>query len=281
VLRETISGIGFGALTLLLILVAKLLVTATCIGFGFPGGVISPTLLIGALFGTLFAQLVPATLLDSYSAISVYAICGMVAVMSPVIGAPMTALLLVFELTRSYEITIAAMLAIVFANLLASSWYGRSLYDQQLANRGIDLSLGRERAYLQHHKVVELLTQALPVMTWSASLAAARERMSTQQTTSIVVVDAYQGYQGILFQQQLDGLEDDRAISTIELSPAPQFDDNTSVWEAMQVMRTYMGEAIAVIDSASGRYLGAIPESAVISAYLDATDSLRREEHEI
>jgi CIC family chloride channel protein len=193
----------------------------------------------------------------------------------------MTALLLVFELTRSYEITIAAMLAIVFANLLASSWYGRSLYDQQLANRGIDLSLGRERAYLQHHKVVELLTQALPVMTWSASLAAARERMSTQQTTSIVVVDAYQGYQGILFQQQLDGLEDDRAISTIELSPAPQFDDNTSVWEAMQVMRTYMGEAIAVIDSASGRYLGAIPESAVISAYLDATDSLRREEHEI
>ena len=281
VLRETISGIGFGALTLLLILVAKLLVTATCIGFGFPGGVISPTLLIGALFGTLFAQLVPATLLDSYSAISVYAICGMVAVMSPVIGAPMTALLLVFELTRSYEITIAAMLAIVFANLLASSWYGRSLYDQQLANRGIDLSLGRERAYLQHHKVVELLTQALPVMTWSASLAAARERMSTQQTTSIVVVDAYQGYQGILFQQQLDGLEDERAISTIELSPAPQFDDNTSVWEAMQVMRTYMGEAIAVIDSASGRYLGAIPESAVISAYLDATDSLRREEHEI
>jgi len=281
VLRETIAGIGFGAATLLLILVAKLLVTATCIGFGFPGGVISPTLLIGALFGTLFAQLVPATLLDSYSAISVYAICGMVAVMSPVIGAPMTALLLVFELTRSYEITIAAMLAIVFANLLASSWYGRSLYDQQLANRGIDLSLGRERAYLMHHKVVELLTQALPVTTRSAGLAAARERMSAQQTTSIVVVDADQGYQGILLQQQLNGLEDDSDIASIELSPAPRFDDNTNVWEAMQVMRTYMGEAIAVIDSASGRYLGAIPESAVISAYLDATDSLRREEHEI
>jgi CIC family chloride channel protein len=281
VLRETIAGIGFGAVTLLLILVAKLLVTATCIGFGFPGGVISPTLLIGAMFGTLFAQLVPATLLDSYSAISVYAICGMVAVMSPVIGAPMTALLLVFELTRSYEITIAAMLAIVFANLLASSWYGRSLYDQQLANRGIDLSLGRERAYLKHHKVVELLTQALPVTTSSASLAAARERMSAQQATSIVVVDADQEYQGILFHQQLNGLHDDRDISTIELSPAPLFDDNTSIWEAMQVMRTYVGEAIAVIDSASGRYLGAIPESAVISAYLDATDSLRREEHEI
>jgi CIC family chloride channel protein len=281
VLRDTIPGLGYGAVTLLLILVAKLLVTATCIGFGFPGGVISPTLLIGALFGTLFADLVPATLLDSYSAISVYAICGMVAVMSPVIGAPMTALLLVFELTRSYEITVAAMLAIVFANLFVSSWYGRSLYDQQLARRGIELSLGRERAYLKHHKVVEHLTQTLPVVTQSASLAAAREQMAAKQTTSIVVVDDRHRYQGTLLQQQLSGLQDDSDVSAIEFLPAPQFDDDTSLWEAMQVMRSYLGEAIAVVDSASGRYLGAIPESAVINAYLDATESLRREEHEI
>ena len=46
-------------------------------------------------------------------------------------------------------------------------------------------------------------------------------------------------------------------------------------------MRAYMGDAIAVIDSSSGRYLGAIPESAVINAYLDATESLRREKYEI
>jgi len=105
--------------------------------------------------------------------------------------------------------------------------------------------------------------------------------MAAQQTGSIVVVDADQGYQGILLQQQLNGLEDDHDLTTIEPAPVPRFDDNTSIWEAMQVMRNYLGEAIAVVDSASGRYLGAIPEAAVINAYLDATDSLRREEHEI
>ena len=56
----------------------------------------------------------------------------MVAVMSPVIGAPMTALLFVFEFTRSYEITIAAMVTIVFANLITFKWYGRSLYDNPI-----------------------------------------------------------------------------------------------------------------------------------------------------
>jgi len=49
----------------------------------------------------------------------------------------------------------------------------------------------------------------------------------------------------------------------------------------MQIMRDYVGEAIAVVDASNGRYLGAIPESAVINAYLDATEELRREEHEI
>ena len=281
VLRDIITGTSLGVLALLAILIAKLLVTSACIGFGFPGGVISPTLLIGALFGALFAQLVPANLLDSYSAISVYVICGMVAVMSPVIGAPMTALLLVFELTRSYEITIAAMLAIVFANLLASSWCGRSLYDQQLANRGIDLSLGRERAYLMHHKVVEHLTQALPVIEQFRSVAEARQQMAAKQTASIVVVDDEWRYRGILSQQQLAEFEDELELSAIELLPAAQFDNDTSLWEALQTMRSFLGEAIALVDRDSGRYLGSIPESAVINAYLDAAEKLRREEHEI
>jgi CIC family chloride channel protein len=48
----------------------------------------------------------------------------------------------------------------------------------------------------------------------------------------------------------------------------------------METMRYFIGEAIVVVDSSSGKYLGAIPEAVVISAYLDAAQELRREEHE-
>ena len=281
VFREAILGNSYSAADLLLILVAKSLIMILCIGFGFAGGVIFPSMLIGVLFGALFALLVPGTLLDSYSGISDYAICGMVAVMSPVVGAPIAALLLVFEITRNYEVTIAAMVAIVFANLVASIWYGRSLYDQQLAARGIDLSMGRERAYLTHHKVSELLTACLPVIAQDARLAVANTEMSALHTTSAVIVDDEQRYLGILLQQQTRDLDEATAIASIELATSPCFDEHTSIWDAMQVMRAYMGDAIAVIDSSSGRYLGAIPESAVINAYLDATESLRREKYEI
>ena len=152
----------FGAFELGSILIAKILVTALCIGFGFAGGVIFPALLIGILFGALFAITVPGFLFDFYTGLAVYAICGMVAIVSPVIGAPITALLIIFELTRSYEVTIAAMVTIVFANIVAYHWYGRSLFDAQLAERGLDLSLGRDRAYLMHHAAVEFANQEFP-----------------------------------------------------------------------------------------------------------------------
>jgi len=48
----------------------------------------------------------------------------------------------------------------------------------------------------------------------------------------------------------------------------------------MQAMRDYTGEAIPVVDSVSGRYLGAMPENELIGSYLDAVLDLRREEHE-
>ena len=281
VFREAILGNAYSADTLLLILLAKLLVTVACVGFGFAGGVIFPSMLMGVLFGAMYALLVPDLLLDSYSGISDYAICGMVAVMSPVIGAPMAALLLVFEMTRNYEVTIAAMVAVVFANLVASIWFGRSLYDQQLAQRGIDLSLGRERAYLMHRKVVDHVTDCLPVMRADSTLGAAMAQMAETQTLAAVVVDGEHRYLGILQQQPLAQADEARALSEAELTPAPTFDRQTSLWQAMQVMRDYLGEAIAVVDAQNGRYLGAIPEAVVIGAYLDATERLRREEHEV
>ena len=232
------------------------------------------------MFGALFAALVPELLLSDYSGLSVYAVCGMVAVISPVIGAPMTALLLVFELTRSYEITIAAMVAIVFANLVAYRWYGRSLYDHQLAERGIDLSQGRERAYLQHHKVVEHVTQALPVTPRDATLEQLQRQMNDMAAGTAVVVDQDLKFVGIVFSYQLEDRDRSDTVASLDLHAVRTFDQHTSIWDAMQIMRSYVGDAIAVVDCDNGHYLGAIPEAIVINAYLDAAAELRREEHE-
>ena len=281
VLRQASQTGNYTAETLLVILVTKLLVTVICIGFGFAGGVILPALLIGVLFGALFAQWVPAVILSDWSGLPVYALCGMVALMSPVIGAPMTAVLLVFEFTHNYEITIAAMLAVVFANLFAAPWYSRSLYDYQLSERGVDLSQGRERAYLMHHKVGDYLTQTLPVVAQSASLENLQQAFDEADSATAVIVDESGAYLGLAYQYQLGATEAEGEVLSLDLDPGSTFDERTSLWQAMHAMRDFVGEAIPVIDSSSGRYLGALPEAVVIGAYMDAVHELRREQHEV
>lgn len=270
----------YSAFDLSTILIAKILVTTLCIGFGFAGGVILPALLIGVLFGALFATSVPELLLTDYSGLSVYAICGMVALASPVIGAPLTALLIIFELTRHYEITVAAMVTIVFANLVSYHWYGRSLFDSQLLQSGLDLSLGRDRAYLQHHKVVEFITNKIPIISNDWTCGQLLEQMDGDATQSAVMIDQNGYYQGMIFQSQLRDKLDDDPVEDLVGKPVLEFDENTSLWLAMETMRDYIGDAVPVVHSQTGRYLGALPEADVITAYLDAIHDLRREEHE-
>jgi CIC family chloride channel protein len=270
----------FSADQLATILIFKILVTVLCIGFGFAGGVIFPSLLIGMMFGSLFAILVPELMLDDYSGLGIYAICGMVALASPIIGAPMTALLIIFELTRSYEVTIAAMVTVAFSNLAAYQWYGRSLYDKQLAEQGVDLSLGRDRAYLQHQKVVDYASQVLPCFDRGISCGEAVEKLRANPIQTAVVVDAEGIYLGLLHQDQLNECQANTPVETVEFIESPEFDESTSLWNAMETMRDYIGEAVPVIDSTTHRYLGAVPESVVIGTFLDAIHDLRREEHE-
>ncbi len=211
----------------------------------------------------------------------VYALCGMVALMSPVIGAPMTAVLLVFEFTHNYEITIAAMLAVVFANLVAAPWYSRSLYDYQLAARGVDLSQGRERAYLMHRQAGDYLKQTLPVVERGASFSQLQQALDRGDSGTAVVVDVDGRYLGMVYQHQISAGDGSAEVASLAFDPGRTFDEQTSLWQAMHAMRDYVGEAVPVVDSASGRYLGALPEAVVIGAYLDAGQELRREEHEV
>ncbi|MGB0449100.1 MAG: chloride channel protein, partial [Porticoccaceae bacterium] len=113
-----ILGLGFSsinnmiagefALSLLFaVLIAKLLMTALCIGFGLFGGVFSPSLFIGVATGALAGQLI--TLFGFADIASIISVAGMAAVSSAVIGAPITAVIIILELTQSYTYAVAVM----------------------------------------------------------------------------------------------------------------------------------------------------------------------------
>ena len=95
-----------------------------------------------------------------------------------------------------------------------------------------------------------------------------------------MVIDSERKYLGLVYLDQLGECNPDTNLVSLTFDQGLVFDETTSLWSAMQSMRDYIGEAIPVVDSENRRYLGAMPESKVISSYLDALHDLRREEHE-
>ena len=261
---------AFGAGELAVLVAAKIALTALCIGFGFAGGVFSPALLIGILFGALFWTAIDGTGALSTSGIAVYAICGMMALTSPVIGAPLTTILIVFELTRNYDITIATMVSVVVSNLIAHRVFGRSLFDVQLARAGADLSAGRDRARLQAMPVSTCLTGDIIVATQDIPVDEIHARLDSSPWSEAYLTDSDGRFTGVL----------SRSARTPHV-PSLQFHDGTTVLEAMQALRGFIGDAIPVIHRDTGKLIGVVSEASVIEAYLDISQSLRREENAV
>ncbi len=276
------TGDTYNALDLGLILVVKLLVTALCLGFGFAGGVFSPALLIGTLFGALVGTSA-SWLFDSHvSHVAVYAVCGLVAVTGPVIGAPLTTVLIVFELTQNFDLATAALVSVAFANLVGYRVFGRSLFDVQLLARGFDLGQGRDKVIVQRHTVRELIDGNYTRRQAGETLAAVRDALTSDNRSEAYIVDAAGNYVGTLTVQRLlklfaEGIPDDRHADGFAQAESVALHPDTSIWDAMTAMKDFVGESIPVVED--GKLVGALSESAIVSAYLDILQGVRREEH--
>lgn len=274
----TIDG-AFGIGELALIIVAKLLMTALCLGFGFAGGIFSPVLLIGILFGAFYGSVLPYLLPVPHSGLVVYAICGMMALASAVIGAPLTTILIVFELTHSYDLTIAAMVAVVFSNLISYRMLGRSLFDLQLRQWGFDLSRGRDKAILENRQICRYRNEDYTAARTDEPVGWVRQRLATDGRAEAMVLGPDGRFHGMARLQDMINCADDATLNDVVNTAGIRFDETTSVWRSMELLEGFLGEAVPLINE-HGRLLGVVPEEAVIRAYLDIVNDLREEENE-
>jgi len=272
---------AYGGGELALVLALKLLATALCLGFGFAGGVFSPALVIGALFGALCGVGLETIAGDARGSLVVYAISGMVAVTAPVIGAPLATVLIVFELTRNHTLTIAALASVVLANLVASRLFGRSLFDVQLGERGLDLSGGRSKVMLEQRAVSELVTADCVKITPETPAREALRALEASGRHEAYVVDGGGRYLGTVPFARLHAARGggERA-GDLARDDRPLLAADTTVWAATDGLREFVGEAVPVVeDPGSRRFLGVVYEAELLEAYLGTVDVLRREEH--
>lgn len=169
-----VLGVGYEAMdvtlrgglawhAILLLLAAKFVATIASLGFGFHGGVFSPSLILGALFGGAVGSAMAALFPEVASGPAAYALVGAAAVTSAVLGAPISTALIVFELTADYRLAVAVMVAVVIANQVARGFANLpSYFHRQLAARGIDLDRESDHAFLSHLSVGDAMRPVPP-----------------------------------------------------------------------------------------------------------------------
>ncbi len=151
------------ALSLLIsLIVIKAIATAITLASRFGGGIFSPSLYLGAMTGAAYGLLAAAVFPEIASSEGLYAILGMGAVASAVLGAPFSTTLIVFELTGGYDMTIALLLTVSIANGLTFAVNGQSFFHWQLGTRGLFLSEGPHQEVMRKLRVADFMKPLAP-----------------------------------------------------------------------------------------------------------------------
>ena len=196
VLEHAIGG-GYTARFLLLLLAGKLIATSLTIAIGGSGGVFAPSLFLGAMLGAAYGDAAGGLAPHLVSQPGAYGLVGMGAVFAAAGRAPITSLLIIFELTGDYRIILPLMVAIVVSTAVASLLGHDSIYTLKLRRRGIELRR-RQATPMQRLRVADAMRPIPPPLPADADLPDVAAAFARGGDQALPVVGEDGSYAGVI-----------------------------------------------------------------------------------
>jgi CIC family chloride channel protein len=255
----------------LTVLVFKLVATALTTGSGAVGGAFTPTLFMGAAIGWLFGYGMHLLWPQLVSPPFAYAMVGMGAFLAAATSAPLMAILMIFEMTLSYQIMLPLMLSCVVAYFIARSIDSGSMYEITIKRNQEE----KEKLRLRQTQMRELIRPADTVLPLSATLADMAQLFSTHSVKYVYIVDAAQRYQGVVALQDLTPVlmsEHSQSRKTaadfLRVGFLPVITPEMSLGEALEHFMLHRGERLPIVQSVDDPVLlGAIYKTSLLDAY--------------
>jgi len=189
----------------LILLVLKMVATSLTLGSGGSGGVFAPGLFMGAMFGVAFQLTIKMIFPGLPAPAGAYALVGMAAVFAATAHAPLTAVLILFELTGDYQIMLPLMLTVVIATMVAQRLLkGESIYTLKLTRRGVRLQRGRDVDVLESVLVDEVMTRSLKTIPVDLNLKELSEVFNRTRRHGLAVLDEQGELWGIVTVSDLE-----------------------------------------------------------------------------
>ncbi len=209
-----IMGVGYDAIRvlfdgqlalsgMLLLIVLKIVATAVTIGSGGSGGVFAPSLFIGAMLGGAFGNIVNQVFPEITASPVAYALVGMAAVNGACTLAPLSAIVILVELTNEYAILLPLMFTVVMATFVSRKLNAESIYTEKLRRRGIDAHHGEDLNILRAIAVPTVLRNDEASLSESAPFDALVRLSLEMHRNVIFTVDDRGRFTGVISLQDL------------------------------------------------------------------------------
>jgi chloride channel protein, CIC family len=260
----------------LILAIGKAAATALCLGSNFGGGIFSPALVLGAMVGAAFGMVAYALFPELGSNPSVYALLGMGAVAACLLGAPISTVIMVFELTTDYGVAFAVMVCVAVASVLYRQVHWHSFFTWQLAQRGIDLQARRDHGLLRAKRLSEIFRREVVTVGLDADLEQLKSAFRHRHLPIFVVDEQQRLYGSIAFEDLADAaFEPNRAepvtardlVHRTPVALVPQ--DNLET--ALRLCEANCEEHVPVVNNGTERkVVGEVRHSDLVLAYNQA-----------
>ncbi len=258
---------------LIVLALAKIVATAITLQFGGSGGVFTPSLYIGAAtgggVGVALSKLFPS--MGLYPA--AYGLVGMGAIVAGATNAPITGILLVFEMTNNYAIVLPLMLTVVIAHAVARRLEPDSLYSGWLRRRGETIEAGAARDVLAGLHVVDAYDQSPTVIRESALPSEMLALLQGNNQLYFPVVDEDGVLAGVITASDLAivAASPDAVLPLLVAADIAHQSETVTLHDSLLVAIRKMGVrgagALPVVDRHDGRLLGMLTRSHVLAVY--------------
>ena len=287
---ETIENTLFSQLTLQVtfgLLLLKLVATTLTLGSGGSGGIFAPSLFMGAMLGASFGQIAHTIFPEIVAPSGAYALVGMAAFFGGVAHAPITAILILFEMTGDYQIILPLMLSTVLSTIVAKNLSPDSIYTLKLKRRGVELSEDTQAIDLMQGVTAEIAmnceTEAVPL---DLPLVELMSTFSSTHYHALPVVQNETELVGLITINELDQLRSKGTLESKTIADILTFNNPATirphepVWMALRHLED-QGEGCVPVVSETGKniLLGVLRRIDIIRAYNKAVSQRAQVQH--
>lgn len=279
-----VYGTGFSAITdiltqpqnagwLAVLLVAKVFAVSITLASGGSGGVFSPTLFLGAIVGWFFGALAHSIFPDATGTAGAYALVGMGAMLAAITHAPITSIIMLFEITGNYQIILPLMAATTIATLISKGASPLSIYQRKLKRLGVDVSRRRDTELMEKFLVEDVMRPGGRVIgPGMPAKDIITEFLSSRVNERYVVTDdgKYLGFIALDDIKELMNFDDeDGLLIAIDVArdDVPTVVPRDSLSACVGHMSSRHVAQLPVVSESNGHFLGTISEHDIIGLY--------------